>query len=380
MPRRIEALTRRTLVDRRKKCDRFIFVTPNRDLTFTPFWQLQIIGWSGFYVLVLVAAAPYLKQPGVFRDNSLWVLTMFAASWILPLACRASLRSQRAWFVHEVHAIALALCLGAITSIAVDLLILGLQKMDWGSWLIDFVQSSVVFFVWCNLYFGAKQWQQIAEQREKILAVESQVREARLDALRYQLNPHFLFNALNAVSTLVLEGDSLTASRMLTQISQLLRRALDPQAAAAISLSQEIVFTEQYLEVEQIRLGERLRVQFAVSPDTLDALVPIMLLQPLVENAVRHGVASQVSGGTILIETRRTNSRLHVLVRNSGPRGNQLSERLSLSDNGVGLKNCNERLQVMYGTDYRLNLAWPDNGGCEVSLNMPFRTVAPVGV
>ena len=355
-------------------------MTPNRDLTFTPFWQLQLIGWSGFYVLVLVAAAPYLKQPGVFRDNSLWVLTMFAASWILPLVYRASLRSQRAWFVHEVHAIGLALCLGAITSVAVDLLIPGLQKMDWGSWLIDFVQSSVVFFVWCNLYFGAKQWQQIARQRERILAVESQVREARLNALRYQLNPHFLFNALNAVSTLVLDGDSLTASRMLTQISELLRRALDPQAAAAIPLSQEIVFTEQYLEVEQIRLGDRLSVQFAVSPDTLDALVPIMLLQPLVENAVRHGVASQVSGGTILIESRRTNSRLHVLVRNSGPRGNQLSERLSHSDSGVGLKNCYERLQVMYGTDYRLNLAWPDNGGCEVSLNMPFRTSAPVGV
>jgi hypothetical protein len=335
-----------------------------------PFWQLQLIGWTCFYLLTIVAAAPYLKEPHVFIDNSIWVLVLFAASWLLRTACQASLRKRRPWFIHEIQALLFALGLAALTVIVVDFIIIRGQPSDWSGVPLDFVQNSVVLFLWCNVYFGGKQWKEMSEQRERILRAESELREAKLSALRYQLNPHFLFNALNAVSTLVLERDSERATRMLSRIGNLLRRTLDQESVAEIPLARELEFTGEYLEVEQIRLGERLRVTTDVSPETLEAVVPIMLLQPLVENAVLHGIAPEVNGGDVLIRSLKIASRLQVLVKNSGARRTDKA----LNSRGIGLKNCTERLNAIYGGDYRLDLDWPNEGGCEVKLDLPFRT------
>jgi LytS/YehU family sensor histidine kinase len=260
--------------------------------------------------------------------------------------------------------------LSVITAVLVDVVVIGDQAISWSGLPLDFVQNGVVFFLWCNLYFGAHQWQEMSEQRERMLHAESELREAKLNALRYQLNPHFLFNALNAVSTLVLERDSERATRMLSRIGTLLRRTLDEESNAEIPLLQELEFTNQYLEVEQIRLGERLRVTTEASPETLVALVPILLLQPLVENAVRHGIAPAVTGGEIVIRSSIADSRLQLLIKNSGSRGNGKTA----NGHGIGLKNCTERLNAIYGADYRLELNWPNEGGCEVKLDLPFRT------
>ena len=320
-------------------------------------------------MLTMVAAMPYLKDPDVFIDNTFWVSVLFAMSWLLRPACRASLRKRRPWFIHELHALVFAMGLSAIAVVIVYGAIAEGQT-SWSGLPLDFVQNGVIFFLWCNLYFGAKQWQEISNQRERMLRAESELREAKLDALRYQLNPHFLFNALNAVSTLVLERDSERATRMLSRIGTMLRRALDEESVAEIPLVQELEFTSQYLEVEQIRLGERLRVTTDVSPKTLVAAVPVMLLQPLVENAVRHGIAPEVNGGEILIRSSRIDSRLHLLVKNSGARRNSKQGNA----HGIGLRNCIERLKAIYGEDYRLELDWPTEGGCEVKLDLPFRT------
>jgi len=335
-----------------------------------PFWLSQLIGWSCFYALTLVATAPYLKEPGVFVDNTFWVFVLFAASWLLRPACRASLRRRRPWFILELHALVFAMVLALITAVLVDVVVSGVHANSWSGLPLDFVQNGVVFFLWCNLYFGAHQWYEMSEQRERMLHAESELREAKLNALRYQLNPHFLFNALNAVSTLVLERDSERATRMLSRIGTLLRRTLDEEATAEIPLLQELEFTNQYLEVEQIRLGDRLHVTTEAAPETLVALVPILLLQPLVENAVLHGIAPAVAGGEIVIRSSIDNSRLHLLVKNSGARRNGKTE----NGHGIGLKNCTERLRAIYGNDYRLELNWPNDGGCEVMLDLPFRT------
>ena len=342
----------------------------DRQFPTLPFWQFQLIGWACFYVLTMVAAAPYLKQPDVFVGNSVWVLVLFGSSWLLRPACRASLRKRRPWFVHEIHALAFALILSAFTVVVVDFVIMRGQESTWSAVPLDFVQDSIVLFLWCNIYFGGAQWQEMSQQRERMLRAESELREAKLNALRYQLNPHFLFNALNAVSTLALEKDSERATRMLARIGALLRRTLDEESVVEIPLAQELDFTSQYLDVEQIRLGERLHVRTDFSPDTLEALVPAMLLQPLVENAVLHGVAPVVNGGEVLIQSARIDSRLKLLVKNSGPPRNGAPA----SSHGIGLKNCTERLKAIYGDDYRLELDWPSEGGCEVKLDLPFRT------
>jgi LytS/YehU family sensor histidine kinase len=223
------------------------------------------------------------------------------------------------------------------------------------------------------LYFSIKQWQQSARERERLLRTEADAREARLSALCYQLNPHFLFNALNAVSTLVLEGNAPSATRMIAQISELLRTTLDNEVLPEVALAQEVTFTQRYLAIEHIRLGDRLHVDWAIAPETLDALVPNMLLQPLVENAVRHGVAPTVEGGTVAIRSLFHDAHLKIIVKNSGRSRTVAPVHERKTGNRIGLANTAERLRTLYGADQKLTLEWPEAGGCEVIIEMPFR-------
>ncbi len=341
-------------------------------LGFPTFWPLQIAGWIFFYLLMLVAILPELKKPGMFIANSGCVAAMFIASFFLHPICR-SLRTRRlSWIDLEIRAFAWCMLLGSVGGLACEIALPQFKPMQWSDWLVNSIQSAVVLFLWASLYFSIKQWQQAAGERERLLRAEAEVREAKLSALRYQLNPHFLFNSLNAVSTLILEGDSTAATRMLAQIGELLRTSLNGEAVFEMPLSSEIAFTERYLAIEQTRLGRRLRVEIAIAPETLDAMVPSMLLQPLVENAVRHGIAPRLEGGAILIESELRADRLRIVVRNSGAPCEKF-ELGDLSANGIGLRNTVERLKTLYASDYAFDLHWPPEGGCEVTIELPFR-------
>lgn len=342
------------------------------ELGFPTFWQLQVVGWACFYLLVLVAALPYLKQPGTVRLNSVFVFSMFAASWPLRPVCRSLRRGAFSWIALELRSFAWSLLAGVITAFICELAMLDIHPMGRAEWLACAVPAAVCLFLWCNLYFSIKQWQQAARERERLLRAEAEVREARLSALRHQLNPHFLFNSLNAVSTLVLEGNAPAATRMLAQIGELLRPSLDSEATSETPLSHELAFTEQYLAIEQTRLGGRLRVETDISADTLDALVPNMLLQPLVENAVRHGVSPLVEGGTIRIQSKVDSGRLQLVLQNSGRPGIRPAQQAKPTD-GIGISNTAERLKTLYGGDQRFTLEWPDAGGCRVTVEIPFR-------
>jgi two-component system LytT family sensor kinase len=163
---------------------------------------------------------------------------------------------------------------------------------------------------------------------------------------------------------------------MLAQIGELLRTTLDPDAVTEIPLAQELAFVERYLAIEQARLGDRLHITTAISPDTLGAVVPSMLLQPLVENAVRHGVAPLVEGGNIAIESSSLGNQLLMTIRNSGPRTNATSGQSNISK-GIGLTNTAERLQTLYGDRQRLLLRPQEEGGYEVVIEIPLRQSAP---
>ena len=341
------------------------------DSRFPSFWQLQALGWAGLYVLVFVALLPYLRKAGALKDTTLSIVFMFLASCLLRPVCRSLVQRQLSWMAFEIRALAWSLVVGtASCSVFYKLVLWNVEKLDLGEWAGDSVQFSVVLFLWCSLYFSIKQWQQSMQERERLLRAETDAREARLSALRYQLNPHFLFNSLNAVSTLVLDGHAAAAARMLAQIAELLRTSLDNEVLAEITLSQEIAFAKLYLAIEQTRLGERLQVHFAIRPETLDAMVPSMLLQPLVENAVRHGGATLVEGGSIAINTELQGDRLRIVISNSGIRTTSAqSERA----NGIGLRNTRERLKTLYGTAQEFSLEWPEAGGCQVTVELPFR-------
>jgi two-component system, LytTR family, sensor kinase len=335
-----------------------------------------------------VACIPDLfKKPGMFRGNSIVVAAIFLGSFLMHRICRALLRRSPTWLSYGLKTSVWSTIVGTLVAVLATLVTLNFRQFDWPDLAGNSVQCAVVLYLWCMLYFSIKQWQQMLQGRERMLRAESEAREARLSALRYQLNPHFLFNSLNAASTLVLDGDAAGATRMLSQIGELLRTTLDHDALPETPLVQELAFIDQYLAIEQTRLGSRLRVERNISEDTLDAVVPGMLLQPLVENAVRHGVAPLVEGGTIRIESRMNGDRLQITVTNSGPRRGETSgfrSSASFGSNGrfassngkgggIGVKNTEERLKTLYGDDHVFGLRWPEAGGCEATIEIPLK-------
>jgi two-component system, LytTR family, sensor kinase len=342
------------------------------DLGFPTFWTIQIASWICFYLWGSISLLPFLRQPGALRGNTLFFLTLFTVSSLLRPVCRSLLRHDFSWIALEIRAFAWSLLIGVSAGFVIELATFPHPPFNWPDWLGTSVRSTFILFVWCSLYFSIKLWQQSVRERERLLRAQAEVRDVRLSALRYQLNPHFLLNSLNAVSTLVLEGNPPAAMRMLAQIGEFLRTILDDEAAPETPLSQEIAFAEQYLAIEQTRLGPRLRLDMAISPETLDALVPSMLLQPLIENAVRHGVAPEVAGGTIRIESNLHGAQLQIRVQNSGPPSSRHAPP-SDSVSGIGISNTAERLKTLYAADHKFVLRWPEAGGCEVMVELPFR-------
>ncbi len=210
--------------------------------------------------------------------------------------------------------------------------------------------------------------------RERELAashLETELTQAQLEVLRMQLQPHFLFNTLHAISSLM-HRDVELADRMIARLGELLRATLDHAGAAEVSLQSELDFIAPYLEIEQARLGPRLQVRLDIDPETLDAAVPNLLLQPLVENAIRHGIAPQRGPGLIEIVSRRHNGRLQVRVCDTGaglPNETPLKE-------GLGLGNTRARLEHLYGDAHVFRIApAPSGPGVEVTLELPFREI-----
>jgi two-component system, LytTR family, sensor kinase len=340
-------------------------------LNLRSFWQIQIIGWSCFYLFDLLESIhQFLTQRVHVDEETVPIFFMFLGSCALRPYCRWLLRKSPSWIGFELNAAAASMVTSIPVACAACLILRISYPVPWDAVVTVLVWSFIILFMWCSLYFSIKQWQQSSQEKERLLRAESEVREARLLALRYQLNPHFLFNSLNAVSTLVLDGNAPAATRMLAQIGDLLRTNLDSEVSAEVTLSKELAFTEGYLAIEQTRLGERLRIDMAVPLETRDALVPSMLLQPLVENAVRYGVAPLVEGGWIAIKSALHANRLRIVIGNSGRRADREQDK---NRNGIGLGNTAERLKALYGADFEFSLGWPEADGCEVVLELPLR-------
>jgi two-component system, LytTR family, sensor kinase len=202
--------------------------------------------------------------------------------------------------------------------------------------------------------------------------LQAQLAEARLEALRMQLNPHFLFNTLHAVSTLV-ERDPRGVRRMIARLSELLRYTLNEDSDQEIAVENELDFLRRYLEIMEIRFQGRLEVETAVEPEVAAALVPNLILQPLVENAVKHGVGNKVGVGRIEVGARRDGEVLVLWVRDDGP---GLSGSASPPGGGVGLRNVRARLEELYGEAQSLSFHGADGGGLVAEIRLPFHTRA----
>lgn len=231
----------------------------------------------------------------------------------------------------------------------------------------------VTYIILAGLVMGAGYYTKFRERALRASQLEARLAQARLSALQMQLHPHFLFNTLNSISALM-HRDVEAADRMLARLSELLRLTLEAGDEPEIPLRRELEFLDRYLEIEKVRFGPRLHVQQEIDPETLDAQVPNFLLQPLVENAIRHGIAPHARPGRIDLRFRRRDDRLQVEVADNGA-GLSVAQTRAVRE-GVGLANIRARLRELYGEDHRLELRNGTEAGLVVALEIPFRTAS----
>ena len=229
---------------------------------------------------------------------------------------------------------------------------------------LRFVPQLLFYFAILAAGYAREYFLRDQERQAHAANLQAQLAEARLDALRMQINPHFLFNTLNSVSALV-DRDPSGVRKMIARLSELLRTTTDSRATDEVPLRQELQLLERYIEIMEIRFQGRLRVERDIDPSTLDALVPNLILQPIVENALEHGAGRAVGGGVVHVAARRAGDTLTITVRDNGP--GVVAHR-----EGVGLANTRARLAELYGTRARVTLSSGAEGGALAEIVLPF--------
>ncbi len=355
--------------------------------TRAQFWALQIAGWTGWGITFYLAASYW----GVLSDDyylyipvicviglvlTLGMRAIYKLAWDLSIGRRVvialvtSFAAAAAWRVIRVSLVAPVLLerdnekyermLTTMTT-TWDHIFFRLQGVTEAWW---------VMLIWTALYFGMKYYRLLQEERARGLKSEAMAHEAQLKMLRYQLNPHFLFNTLNAISTLVLDKQNTLANTMVTRLSHFLRYSLDNDPMAKVTLAQEVEAMKLYLDIEKVRFDERLRLAFEIDREAERALIPSLLLQPLVENAIKYAIAHSVNGGTIRISARVFAGQLLLEVADDGPGMDERAPAKS-KRNGVGLANTRERLRELYGDSHGFELSRTDPHGLTISIRIP---------
>ena len=237
-----------------------------------------------------------------------------------------------------------------------------------------FIADGLLYWFVLTIGYVVQHQRSLRERELAAAELQTQLARADLQALKMQLHPHFLFNALHTIGSLVRTGDRDTAVKVVAGLGDLLRRMLDDGSQQEVPLRQEIDFIRNYLAIEQVRFRDRLRVAINVDDAALDARVPHLILQPLVENAIRHGIGPHASAGLLTVSARRSGDRVHLLVRDDGPgigNGNGAEPRP-----GIGLANTRERLTRLYGRHYGLEVRNAADGGVEACVEVPYQRAA----
>ncbi|MDT0594422.1 sensor histidine kinase [Glaciecola petra] len=237
------------------------------------------------------------------------------------------------------------------------------------------VYSLAMILAWSTLYFSISFYFRLVSEKEMHLAAVRLSHSAQIKMLRYQINPHFLFNTLNAISTLVLMGNKEKANGMLVRLSTFLRFSLDNDPEKKIALYDELKALMLYLEIEKTRFDERLNIQFDVEHETENYLVPSLLLQPLVENCIKYAIAKMATNGQIAIKASSEGRWLCLEVADNGPDANLVLDHFNAKQNtkneGVGLRNIRERLMVLYPKEFTFSMDKNDLGGLSVLIKIP---------
>ncbi len=338
---------------------------------------------------VLLASSRVLdgRGPDPGLDVILFHLALYYTWAVLtpPLfwASRRFSIERENWAARVPLLVGLAVVVAVGVDLVEDLLLYYVAQPPWADHIsfnpleslfeLDFLNEFIISLAVLSVGFARDFFLRYQERRAHAARLQTQLTRARLDALRMQLNPHFLFNTLHAISTLV-EQDPKGVRRMVTRLSDLLRYALEERPSQEVPLRQELKFLEAYLDIQRIRFQDRLTIEQHAAQDALDALVPPLIMQPLVENAIKHGVSEVQGPGRITIRAWREGSVLYLSVADNGPGlppgGDGMFEK------GLGLRNTRARLEERYGPGAALSLRNGDGHGLVAEITLPYHTAA----
>jgi len=342
------------------------------DLAAIPFWMPVASA------LPIALCMAIMGLPDVGRGHALAFRCMYGVAylvWVCPVAWvqRSLWRRDAHWAITAGILLVLTYAMSVVNN-ALGLRLayaLGLlHDFVWGMLFSGLDSCWLALIAFCAIHAVLAYYVALGRERERLMDAKREARDAQLLALRYQLNPHFLFNSLNAVSALVATRRNDEATRMIACLAEFLRATLERDDVHEHALADELALTESYLAIEQVRLAERLKVELRIGPDVLDALSPYLLLQPLVENAIRHGIAQRSRPGRLDIMVARAGDRLLIQVANDLADGGTVAQKGS---RGIGLANIEKRLERIYGEQYSFSGAATQDGRYEVSIAIPLR-------
>ena len=345
------------------------------------FWRLQFIGWGGAALQRGMSAIANGQQLDYLVLVLIEAVTGFSISMILSVIYGRliNLRPIITWSATALVLIVAVFVAAFINGWANSLPSgsdVSLAQRVLG---LSYIHMTLLS-AWSALYYAINYYLQVEEQADRLERLEAQATSAQLAMLRYQLNPHFLFNTLNSISTLVLLKQTEPANAMLTRLSGFLRHTLVTQPGGKVSVAQEVETLKLYLDIERMRFEERLRTVFKIEPAAARASIPSLLLQPLVENAIKYAVSPQEEGARISLTAQVIGNRLRVIVADTGPglqaqAAPRVSDKLSGTravSTGVGLANIRDRLAQAYGEDHRFQIDNPPEGGFTVTIEIPY--------
>jgi two-component system, LytTR family, sensor kinase len=343
------------------------------------FWILQSAGWGGYFILRTLGGIANAFGWSFVLHTALLTATGYSVTLLMAAAYRRLIRA-RPLVTWLATVLIIAVAAGAFSIIETSSYSTFLNpgyRPEGVQFLGSILLTVTLLIAWSALYYGINFYLILEEQSDRLQRLEHQASSAQLAMLRYQLNPHFLFNTLNSISTLVLLRQTERANAMLSRLSSFLRYTLVNEPTGTVTIAQEVETLKLYLDIEKMRFEERLRPRFEVEASVEKARLPSLLLQPLVENAIKYAVTPQEEGAEIAVEARRVIDRVLITVSDSGPGlDGQASKSTST---GVGLANIRDRLAQAYGDNHRFETesvkAGPDRpGGFRVLIDIPFQT------
>ena len=348
------------------------------------FWILQGGGWIAYLLLRALSGIANSMGLAFILPAVIVTATGFSLTLLMAAAYRRII-VMKPVFVWTLSLIILALASGLFSVLEVWAHATFYQP-GWKPQGVEFMGAILLDFsvlgAWTGLYYGINYYLLLAEQSERMLNISRQANSAQLEMLRYQLNPHFLFNTLNSISTLVLLKQTERANAMLSRLASFLRYSLVGEREGLATVAQEAEALKLYLDIERTRFEDRLRTRFDIAPDVMEARLPSLLLQPIVENAIKYAVTPSEDGADIVVDVRRMADRLVITVADTGPglAGTAASaaaptgSEVAAGGTQVGMANIRERLAQAYGADHRFELAENEPQGLIVLIDIPYQT------